>query len=78
MHQQRIKKESDDEEEEEMRLVKQSADSIAALRAMEYRRGKALVKDKLAKTLAGTQYVTNACNECECECFGFSRLKLCV
>ena len=53
--------ESDDEEEEEMRLVKHSADSIAALRAMEYRRGrKALVKDKFAKTLAGTQYVTNA------------------
>ncbi|CAL6306228.1 unnamed protein product [Bathycoccus prasinos] len=46
--------ESDDEEEEEMRLVKHSADSIAALRAMEYRRGrKALVKDKFAKKLAG-------------------------
>jgi methyltransferase (TIGR00027 family) len=46
--------ESDNEEEEEMRLVKHSADSIAALRAMEYRRGrKALVKDKFAKTLAG-------------------------
>ena len=54
--------ESDDEEEEEMRLVKHSADSIAALRAMEYRRGrKALVKDKFAKTLAGTKYATNAC-----------------
>ena len=53
--------EDEDEEEEEMRLVKHSADSIAALRAMEYRRGrKALVKDKFAKTLAGTQYVTNA------------------
>ena len=55
-----------------MRLVKHSADSIAALRAMEYRRGrKALVKDKFAKKLADTKYATNAC-ECECECFGFS------
>ena len=54
--------ESDNEEEEEMRLVKHSADSIAALRAMEYRRGrKALVKDKFAKKLAGTKYATNAC-----------------
>ena len=54
--------EDEDEEEEEMRLVKHSADSIAALRAMEYRRGrKALVKDKFAKKLAGTKYATNAC-----------------
>ena len=54
--------ESDNEEEEEMLLVKHSADSIAALRAMEYRRGRrALVKDKFAKKLAGTKYATNAC-----------------
>jgi len=46
--------EEEDEEEEEMLLIKQSADSIAALRAMEYRRGRrALVKDKFAKKLAG-------------------------
>ena len=45
-----LSEEDEDDEEEEMLLVKQSADSIAALRAMEYRRGrKALVKDKLAK-----------------------------
>ena len=57
-----LSEEDEDDEEEEMLLVKQSADSIAALRAMEYRRGrKALVKDKFAKTLAGTKYATNAC-----------------
>ena len=53
--------ESDNEDEEEKRLEKHSADSIAALRAMEYRRGrKALVKDIFAKTVAGRKYVTNA------------------
>jgi hypothetical protein len=51
--------EEEEDEEEEMTMIKKSADSIAALRAMEYRRGrKALVKDKFAKKLAGT--VTNA------------------
>ena len=70
--------ESDNEEEEEMRLVKHSADSIAALRAMEYRRGRrALVKDKFAKTLAGTKYVTNALMLTRMLWF-LSRLELCV
>ncbi|CAL6300833.1 unnamed protein product [Bathycoccus prasinos] len=46
--------EDEDDEEEELLLIKHSADSIAALRAMEYRRGRrALVKDKFAKKLAG-------------------------
>ena len=54
--------EEEEDEEEEMTMIKKSADSIAALRAMEYRRGrKALVKDKFAKKLAGTKYATNAC-----------------
>ena len=44
----------DDDDDEELDAVKKSADSIAALRAMEFRRGrKALVKDRFAKKLAG-------------------------
>lgn len=43
-----------DDEEESLLLIKKSADSIAALRAMEHRRGRrALVKDAFAKKLAG-------------------------
>ena len=45
---------SDDDDEESLLLIKKSADSIAALRAMEHRRGRrALVKDAFAKKLAG-------------------------
>ena len=45
---------SDDQEESSLRVIKKSADSIAALRAMEHRRGRrALVKDAFAKKLAG-------------------------
>ena len=44
----------DDQEESSLRVIKKSADSIAALRAMEHRRGRrALVKDAFAKKLAG-------------------------
>ena len=44
----------DSDEEESLLLIKKSADSIAALRAMEHRRGRrALVKDAFAKKLAG-------------------------
>ena len=44
---------SDDDYDESMHLIKKTADSIAALRAMEHRRGRrALVKDAFAK-LAG-------------------------
>ena len=43
-----------DDQEESLRVIKKSADSIAALRAMEHRRGRrALVKDAFAKKLAG-------------------------
>ena len=43
-----------DDDEESLLLIKKSADSIAALRAMEHRRGRrALVKDAFAKKLAG-------------------------
>ena len=44
----------EDDDEESLLLIKKSADSIAALRAMEHRRGRrALVKDAFAKKLAG-------------------------
>ena len=44
----------DSDDEESLLLIKKSADSIAALRAMEHRRGRrALVKDAFAKKLAG-------------------------
>ena len=54
---------SDDQEESSLRVIKKSADSIAALRAMEHRRGRrALVKDAFAKKLAGERNTSSICD----------------
>ena len=54
---------SDDDQEESLRVIKKSADSIAALRAMEHRRGRrALVKDAFAKKLAGERNTSSICD----------------
>ena len=57
---------SDDQEESSLRVIKKSADSIAALRAMEHRRGRrALVKDAFAKKLAGERNTSSViCDIC--------------
>ena len=56
----------DQEEESSLRVIKKSADSIAALRAMEHRRGRrALVKDAFAKKLAGERNTSSViCDIC--------------
>jgi len=56
----------DQEEEPSLRVIKKSADSIAALRAMEHRRGRrALVKDAFAKKLAGERNTSSViCDIC--------------
>ncbi len=52
-----------DDQEESLRVIKKSADSIAALRAMEHRRGRrALVKDAFAKKLAGERNTSSICD----------------
>ena len=62
-HEEEEEENSDDEEEDQESLIKKSADSIAALRAMEHRRGRrALVKDAFAKKLAGERNTSSICD----------------